>query len=77
MALGSAILTYLSHWPELKAEHTARRLQSDVNEKQAVHASVQDELQRLRAYANDLTGTRRANEELLQDLSGLPVELEQ
>ena len=41
-----------------------------------MHASVQDELQRLRAYANDLTGTRRANEELLQDLSGLPVEVE-
>jgi len=85
VALGKAVEVYLSHRPEFKAECSARRsfeqmaraLQSDLDEKEAVHGSVRDELQRLTAQVNDLTGTQRANEELLQDICGLHAELEQ
>jgi len=56
VALQRAIEAYLAHRPELKREHMAGRsfeeaaqiLQTDLFEKQAVHASTQDKLKRLK-----------------------------
>jgi len=56
VALQRAIEAYLAHRPELKREHMAGRsfeeaaqiLQTDLFEKQAVHATTQDKLKRLK-----------------------------
>lgn len=66
VALQRAIEVYLAHRPELKREHMAGRsfeeaaqlLQSDLFEKQQVHATTQDKLKRL----------KHANKELLRAL---------
>ena len=62
VALQRAIEAYLAHRPELKREQMAGRsfeeaaaiLQTDLFEKQAVHASTQDKLKRLKQANKDL-----------------------
>lgn len=75
VALQRAIEAYLAHRPELKREHMAGRsfaeaatvLQSDLFEKQAEHASIQDKMKRLRQANKTLTKiVQEQNERILE-----------
>ncbi|CAK8996096.1 unnamed protein product [Durusdinium trenchii] len=75
VALQRAIEAYLAHRPELKREQMAGRsfeeaaaiLQTDLFEKQAVHASTQDKLKRLKQANKDLLrGLQQAEQRIAQ-----------
>lgn len=74
VALQHAIEAYLAHRPELKREHMAGRsfeeaaqiLQTDLFEKQAVHASTQDKLKRLKQANRALLRALQETEERLR-----------
>lgn len=80
VALQRAIEAYLAHRPELKREQMAGRsfeeaaaiLQTDLFEKQAVHASTQDKLKRLKQANKDLL---RGLHDAEQRIAQLEVEL--
>merc|ERR1712018_605994 len=79
LALQKSIETYLFHRPELKQSRLSGRsfaeaaglLQQELLEKQAAHASVTDELQRLRVRVEELEGVEAANEVLRFELEEL------
>jgi len=89
VALQRAIEAYLLHRPELKRDHLAGRsfeeaaqvLQVDLLEKQAMNASVHDELYRLReanrALKRALQGAESACQKAMQDLERTKMRVQQ
>ncbi|CAE8654503.1 unnamed protein product [Polarella glacialis] len=84
IALQKAIETYLLHRPEVRNMHVASRsveeaaelLQNELLEKQAVHQSVQEELNRLRATVNHLEACEAENQVLRHLVEEQKLQLE-